>query len=98
MIRMWNTKSWRRPTSSSYGRCMFLVDTPIAPTPLPRTHPPLTRDEHSAAPERTTITPSDNGMSSVMTLRNGASLRLTGITRGMVYPPNYLEDLRAGTF
>ncbi|MGU3409324.1 hypothetical protein ACLBWP_04385 [Microbacterium sp. M1A1_1b] len=38
----------------------------------------------------------DNGMSSSITLRNGRTVRLDGITHGMYYPPNYLEDLRAG--
>lgn len=38
----------------------------------------------------------DNGMSATIRLSNGQVVTLNGITRGMYYPPNYLEDLRAG--
>jgi len=37
-------------------------------------------------------------MASMVTLPNGTHLRLSGITPLMTYPPNYLEDLRAGRF
>jgi hypothetical protein len=62
---------------------MLLLDAP--PTAAP-----------SDAPDRARVVRSERGMSSVLRLPNGAEVPLSGITAGMYYPPNYLEDLRAG--
>lgn len=39
---------------------------------------------------------SANEMSSSILLRNGNTVDLAGTSHGMTWPPNYLEDLRAG--
>jgi hypothetical protein len=56
--------------------------------------PPITRSDPE--PDRAHVVRSPTGMSSVLRLPNGTEVPLSGITAGMYYPPDYLEDLRAG--
>lgn len=56
-------------------------------------------DAPEMAPQTTSdvrITRSANNAASVLTLRNGEQVQLIGSCPAMYFPPNYLDDLRAG--